>query len=489
MGSSGSSLAPQPMIEAADVDVASAHDPEIERAFLGGIFAGASLSVDIHSEDIYLERHRAIYRACLSLEAVDVPSVVAFLRDCDDLERVGGATYVSSIADDLPDVVNTDQWAKTIIEYAMKRNAAKIGRRLLAGESPELVKGELQGIIDRLAGATGNEPQFVIEPFSEVANLDIPERDHLLAPWLPERGLAMVYSPKGGGKTSLGTTVAVGISAGVDVFGWAVRKPHIVVYIDGELELVELRERVAAICRGLELDDDAVGRVGQNLFILSRERMATLGINMGYINSPTVQSALNQALPPETSLVVFDNLSCLFGGEENDAAAWDDILMFMLGLKHDRGITSLFQHHSGKGGDQRGTSRREDNLDTSLRLVPIIKEGELTADNTKFRIVWAKHRGFRLRDAPSIVCELDYNRDEMVAKWTITRTDDVRIEALVEEYGTYKRKHGAAPTVRVLHKLMTERAEDEGRSEFRVSSSTVHNLLTKARAEGLLEER
>jgi putative DNA primase/helicase len=40
---------------------------------------------------------------------------------------------------------------------------------------------------------------------------------------------------------------------------------------------------------------------------------------------------------------------------------------WLLGLRR-RGISVLFVHHAGKGGQQRGTSRREDVLDTSMAL-------------------------------------------------------------------------------------------------------------------------
>ena len=67
-------------------------------------------------------------------------------------------------------------------------------------------------------------------------------------------------------------------------------------------------------------------------------------------------------------LIVFDNLSSLSGGiDENDNSALDGLLRWLVGIKH-RGIAVLLVHHAGKSGDQRGASRREDLLDTSIAL-------------------------------------------------------------------------------------------------------------------------
>ena len=39
-----------------------------------------------------------------------------------------------------------------------------------------------------------------------------------------------------------------------------------------------------------------------------------------------------------------------------------------LSMLRRRGVSVLIVHHAGKGGEQRGTSRREDVLDTSISL-------------------------------------------------------------------------------------------------------------------------
>lgn len=49
------------------------------------------------------------------------------------------------------------------------------------------------------------------------------------------------------------------------------------------------------------------------------------------------------------------------GYDENDNSHLDRYLAWLREIRH-RGITVLIVHHAGKGGDQRGASRREDIL-------------------------------------------------------------------------------------------------------------------------------
>src|SRR6266550_1642510 len=49
--------------------------------------------------------------------------------------------------------------------------------------------------------------------------LDLPPRKMLLDPWLPEKGLAMMYAPRGVGKTLLAMTCAYALARGSNFLG------------------------------------------------------------------------------------------------------------------------------------------------------------------------------------------------------------------------------------------------------------------------------
>jgi putative DNA primase/helicase len=102
-----------------------------------------------------------------------------------------------------------------------------------------------------------------------------------------------------------------------------------------------------------------------NIKILAGDLIEAGGI--GNLASRDVQAELDQWLD-RVDLLVLDNLSCLAAViRDNDAESWGPIQEWLLGLRR-RGISLLIVHHAGKGGQQRGTSRREDVLDTSISL-------------------------------------------------------------------------------------------------------------------------
>jgi putative DNA primase/helicase len=76
---------------------------------------------------------------------------------------------------------------------------------------------------------------------------------------------------------------------------------------------------------------------------------------------------------PDIRVLILDNISCLFSGINEDSKQdWEPINAWLIRLRH-RGLATVLVHHSGKGGQQRGTSGREDSLDTVIQLTkPVV---------------------------------------------------------------------------------------------------------------------
>ena len=67
-------------------------------------------------------------------------------------------------------------------------------------------------------------------------------------------------------------------------------------------------------------------------------------------------------------LLVLDNLTSLCrSGNESEGEDWLPVQEWSLSLRR-RGMSVLFIHHAGKNKSQRGTSKREDLLDTVITL-------------------------------------------------------------------------------------------------------------------------
>jgi len=210
----------------------------------------------------------------------------------------------------------------------------------------------------RWAAFVPPRPSLQAFGINDFLNLQIPPREMLLNPILPERSLAMLYAPRGIGKTLLGLSIGLAVASGGPLLRWTAPNPRRVLYVDGEMPLASLQERLRAIALGL-----GRGIPNEGFRILAADG-ADGGINLG---SEEGQRLL-EPLFDNINLLILDNLSTLCTtGSESASDAWVPMQNWLLKLRR-KGIAVLFIHHAGTNGRQRGTSRREDALDTVIAL-------------------------------------------------------------------------------------------------------------------------
>ena len=209
--------------------------------------------------------------------------------------------------------------------------------------------------------------------------MEIPPRRMLLDPVLPEKGLAMLYAPRGMGKTYLALAMAHAVATGGGILRWRATAPHSVLYIDGEMPLSLLQERMAAIV--------GAGQPPETFRLLAADHHDGGLLNLA---TPAGQQAIEPLLGG-VSLLVLDNISTLASAaRDNDAESWSPVQEWILRLRR-QGMSVLFVHHAGKGGQQRGTSRREDVLDTVIALRK--PTDSKPADGARFEVHYEKARG------------------------------------------------------------------------------------------------
>jgi putative DNA primase/helicase len=223
-----------------------------------------------------------------------------------------------------------------------------------------------------------------------------PPADHLIRPWLPMKGLAMIAGWRGVGKTFAAAGVAMTVASGVPFLGWEVPEPRRVLYVDGEMDPAEMRDKRLKRMRAA-LSPEARGRLRQNLYFLSHHVFPDTGIpDLSDPEKAGRRLIEEEAEAIGAQLIILDNLSCLCtSGIENDAESWQSMQDWLLKLRR-AGYTVLLLHHGGKPdrsgrSRQRGTSKREDVLNTSIMLQP----GE---DKSTFEWEFTKNRGFHPED-------------------------------------------------------------------------------------------
>ena len=224
---------------------------------------------------------------------------------------------------------------------------------------------------------------------------EFPPRETVLRPWLPAKGLAMLYAPRGVGKTWVALNIAWAIATGGKFLKWSADKPRKVLLVDGEMPAGTLQERLKSVMvdHGTTPCEGFVRILASDLEEMGLPDMATV----------EGHAALDLVLG-DAEVIILDNLSTLLrSGKENDSESWALFQGWLL-AKRREGLCILMIHHAGKGGQQRGTSKREDVLDTVVNLKrPSDYEA---SEGARFEVHFEKARGFTGDDAEAFEAAL-----------------------------------------------------------------------------------
>lgn len=250
--------------------------------------------------------------------------------------------------------------------------------------------------------------------FGDFVNLDVPVREMVMAPVLPVQGLAMVYAPRGLGKTFFALGLAHAVAGGGPFLRWNAPQPRRVLYVDGKMPAALMKERTNLVIRGtgyavLNLD---------NLRILSADLQGDVQLDVSTVEG---QELINRHIS-DVEVVVLDNLASLhLVGGESEGDSWLQMQAWLLQLRRC-GKSVLIVHHSGKGGQQRGTSRREDVLDTVMALRR--PSDYSPAQGARFEVHLEKARGLHGPDTDPFEAQLQ-NTPSGGVRWTTESMHDV----------------------------------------------------------------
>lgn len=216
-----------------------------------------------------------------------------------------------------------------------------------------------------------------------------------------------------------------------------------------------MQERLSAIIASNEKEPTAQ-------FILLTPDLQSGG--MPRIDTDEGQAAIESVLTDEIKLIIVDNISTLSSARENEADGWTPVQAWAL-KQRAMGRSVLFVHHSGKGGTQRGTSRREDVLDTVIALRrPVDYEPDQGA---VFEVHFEKARGLYGDDVRPIEARLCTN-DQGVMTWVTRTVEDSTFDRVVE--------------------LMNDGlSQKDVAAELNINKSTVSRSVKKAEALGVIK--
>lgn len=223
-----------------------------------------------------------------------------------------------------------------------------------------------------------------------------PPRLEMLGPWLTQPSLGMVYGWRGSGKTWFSMSVAYALASGGDFLGWTAKAPSRVVYVDGEMGRAVIRERQKAICMGSMKD------------VLSGDLAYTTFDEYGGVIPNLANRSdwyLYDKMIEDAHILIIDNIcACIRPiGKQSDADAWAIVQEWSI-QKRGKGKSILFVHHSGKSGEQLGTSMREQPMDYVIAL----KRSSLSRGDKSccFELHFEKNRHFYGDNAKSLYAKL-----------------------------------------------------------------------------------
>ena len=295
-----------------------------------------------------------------------------------------------------------------------------------------------------------------IVTLDELLSLKLPQREMLLAPFLPTQGLVLVVAKRGVGKTYFALGIAYAVATGGSFLCWKAPIAKKVLYIDGEMPASLMQERLKKIVTMSDKHDE------KDFFKLLTPDLQDQA--MPDLSHRHGRDAIEPFLE-DCALIVIDNISCLFrSGSENEAESWQEAQEWALDLRR-RGKSVLFVHHAGKSGKQRGTSKKEDALDTVIMLKQ--PDDYQPEQGACFEVKFDKTRHFSGEDARSFQAQLREENDSL--HWEISNNSE---EELIEQIVDMKLSG------HTIKSIMQKKG---------LTKSRVETLTDKAKAKGLLK--
>jgi putative DNA primase/helicase len=250
--------------------------------------------------------------------------------------------------------------------------------------------------------------------------------------------------------------MAYAIASGAKVLRWSAPRPRRVLYVDGELPLQTAQERIAALVAGSELEPPS-----DDYFKIVTPDVQE--VPLPNLSSREAQQALERVLG-DVEVLFIDISTLCRSGRENDSEDWLPVQEWALRLRQC-GKTVVFVHHAGKGGSQRGTSRREDVLDLSVRLA---RPQDYSPDEgARFEVHFEKARTILGDAVRPFEARLVVANGR--AEWQMRDLEDALLARAASLF-----RDGA--TVR------------EAAEELNISKSAAQRLRSKAAEEGLLSD-
>jgi len=396
-----------------------------ERAVLGAVLADGNcfyrVTNLISTDDFYHDAHRAIFDAFTALAGqnrnIDILTTVDQLQHDGTLVQAGGLSYLTSLAEALPDAANVEHYAEIVRDRAVKRQLLKISQELLASATTEegeamqaLIAAETQilgvaekamrGGLQHIAELVGAEVSYIERisrssaPFTglETGFYRLDE----LTSGLQKQDLIILAARPGVGKTALALNIAANCAvrhgARVAIFSLEMSAPALI----RRLLAAEARINMRRLAKGLlkRTADPRDHRGGGSDWQRLAEAADRLADSPLWIDDTAALSVLElrgkcrrHAMEHGLDLVVVDYLQLMSAGvrAENRTQEVSAISRGLKAVAKQLDVPMLVLSQLSRNPERRGDQRPQ--------LSDLRESGSIEQDADVVLFINRKHRG------------------------------------------------------------------------------------------------
>jgi hypothetical protein len=335
-------------------------NPDVERLVLGSVLLDDNLyprvAGALEPSDFSLEKHRRIFARMHDLyergSHIDRITLADELMKRGQLESVDGLTYLISLDDGLPELVNLEAYIAIIKEKATLRaiifNAQSAINQALLGTIPsaELIGAQLTQFEQLRQIWQPGQQIRCIEDLESIFGDRTPTK-YLIEPEVPERALVILVGTSEAGKTTLACAWARDLLV----------RGHSVLIIDRDKNPRErIRDRMARL--GINIDSGP-------LYVWDSEQSE----QPPQPDDPRIVEWVKRRYEEDekSPLIIADSLIGFFDGDEDENNSQD----MRRHLNRSRvlnyaGATVVELHHANREGKPRGSSDLEPAIDQAF---------------------------------------------------------------------------------------------------------------------------
>ena len=127
---------------------------ESEQSLIGSMIidksAIAQVAEKLTEDDFYRDGHKIIYKSIFEMfkndMAVDLVTLLEYLKSTDQLEKAGGVTYITEVSSSVPTTANLSSYIKIVEEKSILRRLIKASTAII--EDSYNKQGEVEGVLD-----------------------------------------------------------------------------------------------------------------------------------------------------------------------------------------------------------------------------------------------------------------------------------------------------------------------------------------------------